>query len=241
MVDKGEMIEYGTFTQLMAKKGHMSKLVSENVQILRESDELSIAHELKRQSLAAIGSNSSHLFSHSLPSTLPSIAEVSDRRSSKYDTLTREQFQNRQRLSRVNSIMATDENMAMLFEANQLLGQATHGQPSLIQEIERSRLSVVSAGTEFDEVMPSDAEPMKLVLEDQSVKYKVSPLMSYLRSGWGLIFTLAVFVLFFFVHLIRILSGIYKDFILFYFCINRSFFLSLLAKNVKFHLYVILK
>lgn len=197
------MIENGTFSQLMARKGHMAKLVSENVQILREPDELSRAHEQKRQSLPGLGAG----YLHSHQSTLPSIAEVSDRRPSKYDTLTKEQMQNRQRLSRVNSIMATDENMAMLFEANQMLGQIAQGQPSLIQEIERSRLSIVSAGTEFDEVMPSDAEPMKLVLEDQSVNYEASPVLAYLRAGWGVIITLAIFIFFFLVHLIRVLSG----------------------------------
>ncbi len=198
VIDKGEMVECGTFPQLMAKKGLMAKLVSENVQILRESE------ELKRHSSSTASGLTQ---SHSHQSTLPSISETPDKkRHSKSKKLTKQQSVNRDHLSKLNSMMDTDENMAVLIEANQMLG---HTQPreSLIREIERSRLSIISAATSIEEITPSDAEPMKLVLEDQSVNYKLNPALAYLRAGWGIIATLAIFVFFFLVHLIRILSG----------------------------------
>jgi hypothetical protein len=209
-VDKGEMIEYGTFKQLMAKNGHMAKLVTENVQILREPEEFK--PEIRRLSstpatgLGPTGTGSRSFSHHQL--TLPSIAEITDRKgsNSNIENLTKQQNFNRSRLSRLNSIIDTDENLAVLIEANQMLGQV---QPtgSLIREIQRSRLSIVSAATSIEEITPSDAEPMKLVLEDQSVNYKLNPAVAYLKAGWGIIATLAIFVLFFLVHLVRILSG----------------------------------
>lgn len=205
VIHKGEMVEYGTFQQLMAKKGFMAKLVSENVQILREPE----SHELKRQ----MSTGNSH--SHSRHSHLPAISETTLKRSFRADVLTREQVHNREHLSRLNNMIATDENISMLIEANQILGNI--GQPSLIREIQRSRLSIVSSATSIEEITPSDAEPMKLVLEDQSVNYKISPIWTYLKSGWGVIITLAIFAVFFLVNLVRVISGnfIFGSFYLF--------------------------
>jgi hypothetical protein len=66
-------------------------------------------------------------------------------------------------------------------------------------------MSVVTLDSEAP--IPSDAEPMKLVLEDQSINYKEIPFITYLKSGTGVLITLAVFVLFFLVHGVRIFSG----------------------------------
>lgn len=222
MIDKGEMIEYGTFKQLMAKNGHMAKLVTENVQILREPEEFK--PEVRRQSstpvtgLGSTGTASRSFSHHQL--TLPSIAEVtSDRKfsNSNMEGLTKEQNSNRARLSRLNSIIDTDENLAVLIEANQMLGQ-NYRRESLIREIQLARLSIISAATSIEEITPSDAEPMKLVLEDQSVNYKINPGIAYLRAGWGIIATLAIFVFFFLVHLLRILSGKLTFIVMIYLC-----------------------
>ena len=51
------------------------------------------------------------------------------------------------------------------------------------------------------------ANPNKLVLDDQSVEYKEAPFWSYLKAGKGVRITIFIFILFFMVHLIRILSG----------------------------------
>ena len=197
------MIEYGTFSQLMAKKGLMAKLVSENVQVMQEPEER--IQEMKRQTMSAHHSGS-HLYTHSHPTMLPAISEISITTLS-HDSLDENQFKNRQHVSRLNTILPTDENMAVLIEENQLLGQTASNHLSLIKEIQRSRLSIVSAVTSIEEIKPADAEPMKLVLEDQSVEYKMSPLWAYLKSGWGAVITLIIFAYFFLVHLLRILSG----------------------------------
>jgi hypothetical protein len=231
VIDKGEMVEYGTFAQLMAKKGLMAKLVSENVQIIHEPEEFK--PELRRQSSTPVfglghthghghghghsstslgfGSRSfSHHQLHSIHPKLPSIEEgASDKKDIALNNnhiLSNEQHHNRTHISQLNSIVDTDENMAVLIEANQMLGQ-DYPRESLIREIHRSRLSIVSAATSIEEITPSDAEPMKLVLDDQSVNYKLNPGIAYLRAGWGIIITLTIFVYFFLVHLLRILSG----------------------------------
>ena len=229
MIDKGEMVEYGTFSQLMAKKGLMAKLVSENVQIMHETEEFK--PEIRRNSSTPVfglghalghghghsstsigfGSRSfSHHQLHSLHPTLPSIDEQeTDKKtnsSSNLHNLSKEQHHNRTHISQLNSIVDTDENMAVMIESNQMLGQ-DYPRESLIREIHRSMLSIVSAATSIEEITPNDAEPMKLVLEDQSVNYKLNPALAYLRAGWGIIATLAIFVFFFLVHLLRILSG----------------------------------
>lgn len=188
VIEKGKIIEHGSFRHLMSKKGRMAKLVNENVQILRENPEL---QELESNDgvSSIVKHNTPHL------SHLPSISE----------NLTEEQTQNRAHLSRLNSIDTSDNNMARLIEKNQMIGHAP-SQTSLIREIQKARLSIVSAANSIEEITPSDAEPMKLVLEDQSVNYKVSPFFSYLKSGWGVVITLSIFAFFFLVHLVRILS-----------------------------------
>jgi ABC-type multidrug transport system fused ATPase/permease subunit len=47
---------------------------------------------------------------------------------------------------------------------------------------------------------------MKLVQDDQSVYYKKSPILSYLRAGPGVIVTVFIFIFFFLVHGVRISS-----------------------------------
>ena len=58
--------------------------------------------------------------------------------------------------------------------------------------------------------VPDDAEPMKLVLEDQSIFYKEIPIWSYLKAGSGVVITLIIFAFFFLVHVIRITSGEFR-------------------------------
>jgi hypothetical protein len=62
---------------------------------------------------------------------------------------------------------------------------------------------------EDTEVIPQDSEPMKLVLDDQSIFHKKSPVMAYLRAGYGTIATVSIFLFFFLVHGVRIGSGIH--------------------------------
>lgn len=59
-------------------------------------------------------------------------------------------------------------------------------------------------GEDDDQIIPDDAEPMKLVLDDQSVFYKKSPVLSYLRAAPGLFWTSLMIVFFFFVYGMRL-------------------------------------
>lgn len=145
MVDKGKVVEYGTFRALLAKNGLMAKLVSDNVQIVSESDHLS-------------------------------------------DT---------QLETKAHNIKSTDVNTVL-----------DQNKSSLIKALEKTRQSIVSASDSIDVVIPSDAEPMKLVLEDQSVNYKISPGLLYLKAGWGLIITLLIYGFFFLVYAFRVGTGI---------------------------------
>jgi hypothetical protein len=79
------------------------------------------------------------------------------------------------------------------------------------KSIEKAK-EIVSIAKQADadddaEVIPDDAEPMKLVLDDQSVFYKKSPVIAYIRSGYGAIVTISIFLFFFLVHGVRIGSG----------------------------------
>jgi hypothetical protein len=197
VVNKGEMVEQGTFPELMEKKGLMAKLVSESVQIVDDNkEEISHLH-LKRHS------TDKHSFSSQL-------ANLQSRRSSKTDeNLTKDQILNREHLLRKNRIEDTEENLAALIESNQMLGEFHRsGDDHLLKAIQRARLSVVSIADSIGgEIVPTDSEPMRLVLEDQSVNYKISPMMTYLRAGSGIVITLLVYAFFFIVYVFRILTG----------------------------------
>ena len=104
---------------------------------------------------------------------------------------------------------------------NSLLDQATNA--SIVARMEGNRPpTLVSSGDPVlrrrpsaesrmsnrgNEPIPEDAEPMKLVLEDQSIYYKEIPFWSYLKAGTGVILTLIIFAFFFLVHGVRIGSG----------------------------------
>ncbi len=77
----------------------------------------------------------------------------------------------------------------------------------IVQRNEISHMSEANADTSLDSPVPTDADPIKLVLEDQSIKYPVSPFVSYLRAGNGALLTLLLFAFFFLVHGVRIGSG----------------------------------
>jgi len=103
-------------------------------------------------------------------------------------------------------IKTTDENLAVHIEKSQLnlIGIEKMRRSPSVEVFERNRLSVVTID---DEVVPDDAEPMKLVLEDQSVDYKQLAVVSYLKAGKGTVITLLLFAFFFLVHGLRIGSG----------------------------------
>ena len=128
--------------------------------------------------------------------------------------LSPSQFENRKRLSIVSkkSISETmdDQKLVKYIEKNQLKligNQNSNGDP--IKTFERNRLSIVSAKPAFEEEEPAtdDAQPIKLVLEDQSIYFKEKPIWSYLKAGRGAIISLMIFATFFLVHAIRLFCG----------------------------------
>lgn len=188
VIKNGVITENGTFRQLMKNKGHLFHLVGEHVQIIDEEEE--IPRTMYPQSHGETSNDQTQ------PTNNPN--------------LSNSQINNRRRLSFNKNIKPTDENLAIQIEDVQLnLINGEHKGTNTIRVFERNRMSIVTANEE-DAVVPSDAEPMKLVLEDQSVYYKKLAIVSYLKAGTGVLVTLALFAFFFLVHGVRIGSG--KDF-----------------------------
>ena len=182
VIKEGRIIENGTFKQLMSNKGHLANLVGEHVQIIDEVIEPELDDKEMNMSM--------HIENNQL-------------------TLMEGNF------SRQNSIKLIERNIlstvSMHIENNQmaLLG-GNYLRKDSIALIERNRMSIRTLKNEAP--VPSDAEPMKLVLEDQSINYKEAPIITYLKSGSGVLITLAIFVLFFLVHGVRIGSGRFYTF-----------------------------
>jgi hypothetical protein len=209
--DKGEIIEQGTFKSLMAKKGYLAKLITENVQLLKnevESDDETGAQDF---------TNNAQSYDRSISGDKRTPLSVND-----LENLTSIQLLNRHRMSLMNNVTMAEQNMAKLIESNKLTNAKDR---NLINEIMINRTnSVISmAASENDDIIPSDSEPMRLVLEDQSLSYKVPPILSYLRAGNGVIITILYFALFFLVHLLRILSGEWSFLKFYYFVLNLNF------------------
>ena len=192
VVKQGRIIEHGSFKQLMSNKGHLATLVGEHVQVLDEID------NFEQENNDNTDKMSKEAVNYHLP-------PPSSRRSSSHEYLTHEQMVNRSRLSISQNLIPNDHNLAMHIESHQLtLIGSELSRNNSIKLIERNRMSIC---TTEDEPMPDDAEPMKLVLEDQSIYYKKSPLVAYLQAGVGVTMSLLIFALFYFVHLVRIGSG----------------------------------
>lgn len=180
VIKDGTITESGTFKQLMKNRGHLSQLVGEHVQIIEEEEEPE-------------------------PCTQ---SDASADEPAASTNLNSSQINNRRRLSLNRHIKTTDENLAIHIENSQfaLMG-GHHLRQDSIKVFERNRMSVVTIDNEDATVVPSDAEPMKLVLEDQSIYYKVPAILSYLKAGTGVVLTVLLFAFFFLVHGVRIGSG----------------------------------
>ncbi len=88
--------------------------------------------------------------------------------------------------------------------SEEVLGKVTHAKISFSIPDEDEH----GPGDEMKEVIPHEEDPpMRLVLDDQSVFYKMSPVWAYFQAGYGAIVTILVILLFFMVHGVRIGSG----------------------------------
>lgn len=217
VIKNNQITEQGSFNKLMADKSHLAKLIGEHVDTIAPIEELEeeleeeyekedeleeINEENDDENQSKKTHDTSRLGARKSIHRMPSISE----------NLTAEQILNRKRFSFTNHVHTTDENLAKLIESNQIRfernrmsivsGVASDHDVSIEEDQEEEKKDENSKETKVEE-----AKPMKLVLEDQSVLYKESPIWSYLKSGSGAIITLIIFVYFFAVHLVRILSG----------------------------------
>ena len=238
VIKNNQIFEKGSFDELMKRKGHLYSLIGENVETIDEDplqeiyEEADEGGEIERHTDETSAVPSSTHIRRSRGSfrtanevqlnvhTLPVITE---------GVLTQDQVLNRKRLSIRTHASMTDESIAKIIESHQstLMSTDVYSRKSFVDKIERDRVSIVSAMLADPEtiveevkeadgeqgiVMPEDSAPMKLVLDDQSLTYKKSPIMTYLQAGSGTVITITIFVYFFLVHLIRILSGEEKHF-----------------------------
>jgi hypothetical protein len=177
VIREGQIIEHGSFDQLMKKKGHLAKLIGEHVQIVEPASSPSLKKSdyflLKKENLRKL-------------------QQKSTRRKSEPETnnLTQEQILSRRRFSLKNNMPDNDTNIAKHIEKNQLglIGAGARRRLSADLVLNHNLTSMITDITKIpeddeNEVIPEDAEPMKLVLEDQSINYKKSPYASYIKAG----------------------------------------------------------
>jgi hypothetical protein len=174
---EGKIIEHGSFNQLMKNKGHLAKLIGEHVQIIDPAS----SPALQKPSHFTLRNEKTSQTHHK---------NIRRRSDPETKNLTHEQKINRRRFSLTNNIPDNDKYLARQIEENQLslMGTGTHRRFSADIALQRNLASMITDVTEIpeedeNEVIPEDAEPMKLVLEDQSVNYKKSPYASYIKAG----------------------------------------------------------
>jgi ABC-type multidrug transport system ATPase subunit len=206
VIKNGRIHEQGSFNELMAHKGHLATLVGEHVQIIEPSTEFE--NKTINENEESLPMNL-YMRTRTISEHNRLASTSSFKRKPSVESLTAEQSLNRSRLSISNNMLGTDLNFAKHIENHQLslLGGDEFAKKDTIKIMERNRMSVFSNASEEEEPKPDDASPMKLVLEDQSINYKEKPMMSYLKAGYGICPTITVFVYFFLVHVIRIVSG----------------------------------
>jgi hypothetical protein len=76
------------------------------------------------------------------------------------------------------------------------------------ESVNKNELTQYTATNEQDE---HRQEPMKLVLDDQSINYKVPSIWCYLKSGYGVVVSFIILFYFLSVHVFRVLSGKLKN------------------------------
>ncbi|CAF0866320.1 unnamed protein product, partial [Brachionus calyciflorus] len=221
VIKNNKIYEQGSYDELMSLRGHLYSLIGEHTETIDEAIEDEFEEEME-DNISMEGSISLRKknVKNSLTNASEVLLTVGGLPSIQETDLTREQILNRKRLSVSNHIITTEENIAKIIESHQstLMGTDVYSRRNSFAN-EKNRVSIVSAmlaqpdfeveEEQKDEEEPAkvnDAAPMKLVLEDQSLTYKESPVLSYLKSGTGAIITLIIFAYFFAVHVVRILS-----------------------------------
>jgi hypothetical protein len=222
VITNGRITEHGSFDHLMRQRGHLAKLIGEHVQIMKpileETSEVEEEEEEEpnRAEDATVSDKIVATVTKSIESAVTNIA--TDKKGG--TDLSKGQLINRRRLSNASGRQVgekTDAEISRMIEEQQLMlmdsrrGSTVSGVDP-ITILERNRLSLMIHVDEEDaesDIMPSDAEPMKLVLEDQSVNYKKSPLWSYLTASVGAFISIFLISFFFLSYGVRMGIGLY--------------------------------
>jgi len=179
-VKNGRIIECGRFDELMASEGHLASLVKEHVIIESKTYEKDISDVAAKEIKGDIQLNPKYLSDDDIGLTIG-------------------QLENRRRVSSILHINDTNESLAKGIERNQLR--------MTIDPILKKNFDLITAELDPEEPVPEDADPMKLVLEDQSINYRKNALVAYMQAGSGVFISISIVVLFFLVHGVRIGSG----------------------------------
>jgi ABC-type multidrug transport system ATPase subunit len=188
VVKDGRVAEGGTYLELMSRKdnGLLAQLIGQHVTTEKNLISKEKIEKVEKEIHQRRGSNKS-------------VSSIEGPTNETHPALlSRAQLENRQRLSNRFHTFINDEILASKIEDNQLR--------MTINPIARKGMSIASQ-LEPDEPVPEDAEPMKLVLEDQSIHYKKSPALAYMQAGTGVFISVSIVALFFLVHGVRIGSG----------------------------------
>ena len=179
----GEFVENGTFEELMAiEDGTLKKLIREHVE--KEQNKLKNDDEILNKNF-------------SIRNVIPSL-------NSENNLTDLEMIERLKKAGVSESALeeASEAIIAARLEGNHPFQLVTDN-PAL-----KRKISIMSKISNHDiDPVPEDSEPMKLVLEDQSIYYKEKPIWSYLKAGAGVIISLIIFAYFFAVHVVRITSG----------------------------------
>lgn len=180
----GAIIEDGTFDDLMTKKSYLASYIAGHTTL----ESVSVPKRLEVMPIKFI--NHANDDEEQEPVKLPLNSEA---------VLTDRQIANRKRLTLSGRVIVTDDLLSAQIENNQM--RVT------IDPLLKKRISFVTHANHPDEPVPEDADPVKLVLDDQSIFYKENPLWSYMKAGSGVTVSIAIVILFFLVHVVRIGSG----------------------------------
>ncbi|RKP19799.1 P-loop containing nucleoside triphosphate hydrolase protein, partial [Rozella allomycis CSF55] len=195
VMKQGRIIEQGSYEELMKANGAMANLINEHVANIEEDD-------IDADGVANIGSDKED-------KELVKSPFVPEERMK---TLSQEQIMQRNQMSVThNRMLMTDENVSKIIERSQttILGEEdyTH-QVDVAKAIAKNELTVLSGHLDEIEMQP-DSNRNKLVKQDESINFKENSFKVYGRAHTGMFITMLVFVYFFVVHLVRVLSDIF--------------------------------
>jgi hypothetical protein len=191
VLHEGNIVERGSFYQLMSVNGFLAALYGEHKQLfnISSNDFPTSKHDselLLPKSLVKSFENQWHL-------------QLPLKQHSEND-LAYKQMLNRSCVAANNNIVANEHNLAKYIETRSRLPENLEESVCKNELAQYTSNQQSESGSEF-------RQPMKLVLEDQSIYYKVPAIWAYLKSGYGITVSLVILSYFLGVHVFRVLSG----------------------------------